>query len=56
VRVGRDGTLACKCHGCGWSADVLGLIAAVHQLDARRDFRRVLDLAADIAGVSLRCA
>ncbi|MBI2391497.1 MAG: hypothetical protein HYV09_18045 [Deltaproteobacteria bacterium] len=54
VRVGADGTIACRCHGCGWTGDVLGLIAAVRGLDPRHDFARVLEEAADLAGVELR--
>ncbi len=53
VRVADDGTIACRCHGCGATADVLGLVAAVHGLDPRREFRRVLETAAAIAGVTL---
>ena len=56
VRVASDGTISAHCHGCSWSGDVLGLVAAVHQLDVRRDFRRVLEIAADMAGVTLRRA
>lgn len=53
VRTGADGTIACRCHGCGWTGDVLGLVAAVRGLDTRRDFGRVLAEAAAIAGVSI---
>lgn len=53
IRVGRDGTLQCKCQACGFSADVLGLIAAVHGLDPRREFKRVLERAGEIAGLDL---
>lgn len=52
VRVGRDGTLAIRCHGCGWTGDVLGLIALVDRLSVQRDFPRILARAADLAGVS----
>lgn len=52
VSVGADGTIRVRCFGCGASGDVLSLVAAVHGLDVRRDFVRVLDLAATIAGVS----
>jgi hypothetical protein len=36
-------------HGC--SGDVFALLAALAGIDVRQDFRRVLELAADIAGV-----
>lgn len=50
VRIARDGTVACRCHGCGWSADALGLVAVAHCLDRRRDFREILRTAARIGG------
>jgi DNA primase len=46
VRIAKDGTLSCRCHACGWSADALGLIALVEGLD---DFAAVLARAADLA-------
>lgn len=36
-------------HGCG--GDILDLVAGLSGLDTKRDFQRVLELAADIAGV-----
>jgi len=56
VRVGRDRTIACRCHACGWTGDALSLIAAVEGRDLHRDFPRVLARAAEIAGVTLRRA
>jgi hypothetical protein len=53
VRVGPDGTIAVKCHGCQASGDVFSLIAWVHGLDARRDFREVRAVAAGMAGISI---
>lgn len=53
VFVGADGTIAVKCHGCGEAGDALSLVAAVHRLDPRRDFREVLETAAGIAGIRL---
>ena len=41
----------CKVTGC--SGDVFALVAGLAGLDARRDFPKVLELAADIAGVSI---
>jgi DNA primase len=46
VRVAKDGTLACRCHACGWSADALGLIALVEGLS---DFAEVLRRGAELA-------
>ena len=51
VFLAKDETVAAKCHACGWSGDALGLIAAVHGLDARRDWRRVVDEAARLAPI-----
>jgi DNA primase len=52
VSVGPDGTIRVRCFGCPASGDVLSLVAAVHRLDVRRDFQRVLELAAEVAGVA----
>lgn len=53
VRIAADGTIAVKCHGCEASGDALSLVAVCNKLDARRDFREVLTLAAVIAGIRL---
>jgi DNA primase len=53
VRVAKDGTIAVRCHGCGWSADALGLIAQVRSLNVEREFSEVLRAAAHIAGPSV---
>lgn len=50
---GDDGTIAVRCHGCGASGDALSLVAIVSGLDARRDFREVLEEGARIAGIRL---
>ena len=50
---GDDGTIAVRCHGCGASGDALSLVAIVSGLDARRDFRAVLEEGARIAGIRL---
>lgn len=52
VSQGPDGTVRVKCFGCGASGDALSLVAVAHALDLVRDFRRVLDAAADTAGVA----
>lgn len=51
VRRGPDGTIAWKCHGCDASGDALTLIATVHALSLRSDFRQVLQVGAEIAGL-----
>ena len=53
VTRGPDGTIRVRCFGCDWSGDVLHLVAAVHGLDPRRDFKAVLEAAARLAGVLL---
>ena len=53
VKLASDGTIAAHCFGCGAGGDVLTLVAAARGLDARRDFPRVVELAADLAGGSL---
>lgn len=52
VIVRGDGTISARCHGCGFSADALGLIAAVMQIDMRRDFRAVLAQGKRLAGMT----
>lgn len=52
IRVGRDGTIAARCHGCGATGDALSLVAVARGLDLRRDFGEVLQAGAEIAGRS----
>ncbi len=52
VTIGRDGTLRFRCFGCQATGDVLTLVATVHDLDLRGDFKAVLLEAAEIAGLS----
>lgn len=47
----KDGTIGVRCFGCGWTGDVLTLIAAVEGLDPAREFRAVLAAACDLAGM-----
>jgi DNA primase len=49
----KNGSIAVRCHGCGASGDALHLVAAAHRLDVRADFRRVLEIGADLAGIRL---
>lgn len=56
VTQGPDGTIRVRCFGCGTTGDVLSLVAVVNGLDVRRDFVRVLDVAAQIAGVAVPVA
>jgi len=53
VRVGRDGTVQVKCFACDFAGDVFALVAAVHGLTLPGDFRRALEIAADLANVDL---
>lgn len=53
ITIGVDGTLRAHCFGCGQSGDVLHLVAAAHGLDTDRDFKRVLEEAARLAGATL---
>lgn len=47
----KDGTIGVRCFGCGWTGDVLNLVAAVEGLDPAREFRSVLAAACDLAGM-----
>lgn len=49
---GPDGSARVRCFGCGASGDGLTLVAAAEHLDLRAEFRKVLEAAASIAGVS----
>lgn len=49
---GPDGGVRVKCFGCNATGDGLSLVAQRHGLDLRREFRAVLDLAAQYAGVA----
>lgn len=51
VTRGPDKTLRWRCFACSASGDVLTLIATVEGLDVKRDFVRVLEIGAGIAGV-----
>lgn len=54
LRVAGDGTLSARCFACSWAGDVLALVACVDGLDVRRDFGRVLERAAELAGGFVR--
>lgn len=45
----KERTLRARCFACGQGGDVLALVAAVHGLDLRRDYPRILALTADLA-------
>jgi hypothetical protein len=53
ITLGPNGTLRVHCFGCGRGGDALHLVAAARGLDVRRDFKRVLEEAAQIAGVRI---
>ena len=47
----RHGVLLWRCHGCGADGDALSLIALKHGLGLKRDFREVLRMGAEMAGL-----
>lgn len=49
----EDGRVRSFCHVCKQAGDFLGLVAVANGLDPRADFRRVAELAADVAGIAL---
>lgn len=52
VRLERDRTISFHCWSCGATGDALTLLAHVRGYHPRRDFRKVVDEAARIAGVT----
>lgn len=50
ITTGKDGTVRVKCHACDYKGDVLTLIATVHGLNMRDEFRQVLLVGAELAG------
>lgn len=53
VTLGPDRTIRIRCFSCDLAGDALHLIAITAGLDLRRDFRRILDLGAQIGGIHL---
>jgi DNA primase len=51
ITLGPDGTIRVHCFGCGITGDALHVVAAASGLDLQRDFRKVLERAAEIAGL-----
>jgi hypothetical protein len=51
VSRGKDGTIRVHCFSCKWGGDALSLVASVHGLNLRNNFREVLLEAAQIAGL-----
>ncbi len=51
VTRGPDGTVRVKCFGCDFAGDALTLIARVHGLDPKREFKTVLLAAAELMGL-----
>jgi hypothetical protein len=47
----RGESIGVKCWGCKWTADLIGLVAAVHGIDARSDYREALAIAAELANM-----
>lgn len=54
VTLGPDRTIRIRCFSCDLVGDALHLIATAAGLDLRRDFRRILDLGAQIGGIHLQ--
>jgi hypothetical protein len=52
VTLAPSGTIRVKCFSCDWSGDALTLVAKVHDLDLKIQFREVLITAAGLAGRS----
>jgi hypothetical protein len=52
VRVGPRGTIVALCDACGAGGDVLWVVACAHGLEVRADYRRVLELGAQLAGLA----
>lgn len=50
VTTAPDGTIRVKCFGCDFAGDALTLIAHVHGLSLRTEFREVLATGAELAG------
>lgn len=50
ITVAKDGTARVKCHACGFKGDAITLVAVVHGLDLKKEFKRALRLAAELAG------
>ncbi len=54
IRTGKsDGQLTIKCFGCDLKGDVYDLIAAFYGLSVDNNFTEILNIAADMAGVSI---
>jgi DNA primase len=53
ITVGPDRTVRWRCFACSASGDALTLVASVYGLDVRLDFQRVLEAAADLAGIQI---
>jgi hypothetical protein len=51
ITTSKSGELRVRCFSCGWAGDVFGLVGAVRGLSVRVDFSRVVQEAAELAGV-----
>lgn len=51
VSLGPDRTVRFKCFGCDATGDVLHLIGAVNGLNVSRDFPRIIEIGASLAGI-----
>lgn len=53
VTVGDGGTVRVHCFACDFTGDALTLIAVVHRLDPKREFPRLLEVGAELAGIAI---
>lgn len=53
VTHGDGGTVRVRCFACDFTGDAITLIATVHGLDVRGEFRRVLEIGAGLAGIPI---
>lgn len=51
VTIGQTGTLRAHCFACSESWDIFAIIAQVHRLDEKKDFREVMRIAAELVGL-----
>lgn len=53
VTHGDGGTVRVRCFACDFTGDAITLIATVHGLDTRGDFKRVLEIGAGLADIPI---
>lgn len=53
VSIGPDGTVRVYCFGCRTGGDALTLIGGVHGLDRKREYLRIIEIGAALAGLTV---